>query len=489
MLSFTHTLLVRVHARRWRLGLIAAVVSALVCGVAGASAQAASLVYVQGGNVYIANADGSSPHQVTTDGSTSNPQANAYRSPTEADDGTIVAAKGGQLVRMSENGTVLSQFEPATRAYPLAAAVSPNGRRVAYNYSEITQCTTYDYYNCGYYPSPGAAIENADGSGSTVLTNSAQPLLDGEWIDSSTLVLATNSSYVDYDVDGQGAQNWFVPGDSFDPFGSGTFPYVEQPDVSRGGHYLAVVLRPNGSGGNPSAQDVLEIWQVNGAPPAAPTPLCGLQAQDSGGFQRPGFAPDNSALIWTDAAGVESLPIDASFVSACQGSQVLTLNGGTPLAAGASDGSFGEAANAPAPRPAPAPGPAPSPGPGSTHTVALSVALPGVARSVGRTTLMRHGLKFKLRCNSACSYNVTLAAGASVARKLGLRAKKGTAQLGVVKGSQRAAGTRSVTIKLSRAAQHGLSRIHRGSLALSLTLKATSGKSKAQHSYKLTVKS
>src|ERR1700753_233317 len=121
--------------------------------MSSSKAWAGSMVYISGGNVFLANEDGSQPFQVTLDGSTANPDQTAYRSPTEADDGTIVAAKGGELIHLAQNGAVISRFIPDTHAYPLAAAVSPDGRHIAYNYSEITQCTIY-VYSCGYYPQP-----------------------------------------------------------------------------------------------------------------------------------------------------------------------------------------------------------------------------------------------------------------------------------------------------------------------------------------------
>jgi hypothetical protein len=72
---------------------ISALAAAAVCAAAAVPAVAAadSLVYVKDGNVFLSAADGSAAKQVTTDG--------GYESPSQADDGTIVAGR-----RTEENG-------------------------------------------------------------------------------------------------------------------------------------------------------------------------------------------------------------------------------------------------------------------------------------------------------------------------------------------------------------------------------------------------
>ena len=53
-------------------------------------ASADSIVYVKDGNVWLAAGDGGSQYQVTTDGTAEHP----YRSPSQADDGTIAVGYG-----------------------------------------------------------------------------------------------------------------------------------------------------------------------------------------------------------------------------------------------------------------------------------------------------------------------------------------------------------------------------------------------------------
>src|SRR4051794_16879856 len=104
-------------------------------------AAASSIVYSQGNDVWLMNPDGSGKYQVTLDGTAEH----AYRSPSQADDGTIVAILTGssvgngddQLVRMRQNGTVLGAFTPSvTFSGGLDQAdVSPDGSKVAYRTS------------------------------------------------------------------------------------------------------------------------------------------------------------------------------------------------------------------------------------------------------------------------------------------------------------------------------------------------------------------
>ena len=74
--------------------------AAALCLAAPAAAQADSIAYIKDHNVWIAQPDGSGQHQVTSDG-----QAGwAYGSPSQADDGTIVARKGTDIVRLARTG-------------------------------------------------------------------------------------------------------------------------------------------------------------------------------------------------------------------------------------------------------------------------------------------------------------------------------------------------------------------------------------------------
>ena len=89
--------------------ILTAALAAAAISLAGATqAFADSIVYIKDRNVWIANPDGSVQYQVTTDGTESFP----YRHPSQADDGTIVAGHGSEIVKLRQNGEELSRFNP-----------------------------------------------------------------------------------------------------------------------------------------------------------------------------------------------------------------------------------------------------------------------------------------------------------------------------------------------------------------------------------------
>src|SRR5687768_12588065 len=121
-----------------RTSIVAAATAAACLALAG-PASADSIVYIKDHNVWVASPDGSKQHQVTSDGAADW----RYSSPSQADDGTIVAAKGTDIVRMKQNGEVLSSFDPPATTdsagqhidgVPLGVKVSPDGSKIAYSY-------------------------------------------------------------------------------------------------------------------------------------------------------------------------------------------------------------------------------------------------------------------------------------------------------------------------------------------------------------------
>ena len=75
---------------RSRRALWAAGCAAAALAFSPAVASADSIVYVKDGNVWLADGAGGSQYQVTLDGTAEHP----YRSPSQADDGTIAAGFG-----------------------------------------------------------------------------------------------------------------------------------------------------------------------------------------------------------------------------------------------------------------------------------------------------------------------------------------------------------------------------------------------------------
>src|SRR3954470_20199522 len=82
----------------------AALALAVPIAFAPSVAQASSIVFVKDYDVWLTSPDGARQHRVTNDGSAASP----YRSPSQADEGTIVAARGDRLFRLRQNGELLN---------------------------------------------------------------------------------------------------------------------------------------------------------------------------------------------------------------------------------------------------------------------------------------------------------------------------------------------------------------------------------------------
>ena len=76
---------------------------------------------------------------MTTDGTAEHP----YRSPSQADDGTIAVGYGDEILRMRQNGSVLNRLDPPALinsvshpmdGVPVDVAISPDGTKVAYTF-------------------------------------------------------------------------------------------------------------------------------------------------------------------------------------------------------------------------------------------------------------------------------------------------------------------------------------------------------------------
>jgi hypothetical protein len=122
--------------------LTAPLVTGAAAGALTASAGADSIVYVKDGNVWLTRADATKQYQVTFDG--------GYSSPSQADDGTIVALRARQFVRMNRSGQSLNppfagMGTSGGNFYgPYEPRVSPDGKRVAYWFGQYS-----DYYSYG----------------------------------------------------------------------------------------------------------------------------------------------------------------------------------------------------------------------------------------------------------------------------------------------------------------------------------------------------
>ena len=105
-------------------------------------AAASSIVFLKGGNVWLAAPDGTAQRQVTSGG--------RWDAPSQADDGTILAQRGTQLFRLDRNGNQLAPAidtlftgAPANWVGPVEPVISPDGVHQAYG-GETNDSGYYD---------------------------------------------------------------------------------------------------------------------------------------------------------------------------------------------------------------------------------------------------------------------------------------------------------------------------------------------------------
>ncbi|MGZ4267980.1 MAG: PKD domain-containing protein [Solirubrobacteraceae bacterium] len=351
---------------------LAGVVAALALTLP-AAAGADSIVYLAGGNVWIANADGSGARQFTE-------HQYGWSSPSEADDGTIVAAGGlshvnadgtdssgsSELYRFAGDGNQLGDPIPTWGSYstpscptygPTSVRVSPDASKIAYG---ILDCGDFSYTTL-WTPATATGLSFPNQS------VGQQDFYEPAWLGSDRFTV----SHAGPTVTDTQAQ-WYVHGvGEGDNVGTGWNEPAASGDtaravISRDGTRLAVFQEDSAgwSDGHPRS---VHVWTYtspgSGLPTGDWTQECDVAldaSRISDPFHlSPSLSPNGSKLLWADNAGVEV----ASIAGGCAGiaPHLLIAGGSQPLYA---EGS--ERPGAANPRQPGAPAPAPAPAPGAT---------------------------------------------------------------------------------------------------------------------------
>lgn len=203
---------------------------------ANAASPQGHLVFIKGGNVWVAEPDGTRQVQVTTGG--------GYSDPSMSDNGRIAALRGDDLVVLRTDGSRLAQFELPTlfiegncstlwETPPLEAVISPDGNKVVWSQLRSSNCggkITID---------SRTAITNATGYRLRGLVLG----YDADWVGNSKVVLDDNDTMRLMNVDhvGPKAHDWF---DSYDLWG--TYYDFNSVTVSRDGSRVAYLVDRNG---------------------------------------------------------------------------------------------------------------------------------------------------------------------------------------------------------------------------------------------------
>ena len=372
---------------------------------AAAPAAADSIVYVKDSNVWSARPDGTQQHQLTGDGTAQDP----YSSPSQADDGTIVAVRGSRFYKLDRQGrrlatlgSLLTDKPGAIGAVgPFDARISPDGRTIA-SWLGIMG-GWFDYATNTYYNDPESAVVFQDaGDGHPV--GSTMYYEEPSWLADSQHVLIFDSMNAltpqvmvgEVGADHNHLHGWFHDYDTIDD--SGGWKPLGAGELTRSGNRLAA-LRAGatlGQGGLARGLDNgITIYDVHGFDQPPTLWMCRIFEPHGGELTPPSWSPNGDALTWATVDGIWTTPVGDGCGSL---SSKLVIPGGR-------DPDWGPADPAGAGGPV-VTDPTKPPGGGQKGTATVRVAA-----SIRRRALSRHGLPVRATCPAACSVTAVVKAG------------------------------------------------------------------------------
>lgn len=474
-----------------------AVVAALAA--VPATAGAASVAYVDNGEIWVAALDGSSRTrigpQVTFQGD-SGPVTQKYLEVAAADGGRIIGVRNepgkianlsrfrvwepdGQVARNTSgqelDGALGNDGAGPFYVYPLSLDITPDGglflnsfQKTVYNGGFISS-QTY-----GYYAQP---VTNTAGLQPISVTGRKYATLFGK----RTLTLSTDTQ-LSLLKDGPAAP----AGTEFDPFLGVAAPSGQEltrSDLAADGSAIAIA-RQRFEGGQQTvgAIDVLPI-SVFG-PPAKADFDAGCTIPATGLADHVSISPDSKRIAWADEGGVKVAPMPTfTGADACVFSSppvVISPTGSAPSIGGADAATISATLNppppgTPAPTPpatTPPPTPTATPGPGGgtsggpnggATSTAPTVSVPSAGLSAAALTSAK-GLSVRVTVRRAGKITLRLTVPARV---LGRRGKAVVIATG--SANPKRAGTVTVKLKRTKAARGKTRRLRRARATLSIT--------------------
>lgn len=264
-------------------------------GQASPASLPGSLVYIKSHNIWLARGDGSGQYQVTRDGTSARP----YRSPSQSDTGIIAAGHGNRLVRMTQNGTVLSSMDPPPLMSsaghpldgpPLDVAISPNGKLIAW---------TFAAYQCPVGTSCGLRAASAITAADRLIpasTHGTTYLAAPSWIGNArTLQTGGYLHQINLTDLGRAPMHWF---DDHEVARDGTD--LADAELSPDGAWLAAV-RGYGTGTH-IAWYAVRGNARSGPAPVPPVWICATDELQ--GLADPTWSPDSRTMAWQEPDGI-----------------------------------------------------------------------------------------------------------------------------------------------------------------------------------------
>ena len=363
-------------------------------------AQGSSLVYVKDYNVWLANADGTAQRPVTTDGFKELP----YESPSQADDGTILAGRGLKFVKLDRQGNRIGELLPSVlvgkpeNAYavgPFDPKISPDGHKLVYWIG--TWSTWFDYGTNTTWTDPQDAViwQDADSGAQLGFTMFYQ---EPSWLQDSAHALlnqpdnrnAPQIAAAAIGVNHNDVSHVFSDSDS-KPAGEYYSQDVGDAEATPAGDKLAALRGPSA--------ETIRFYDLRGGAPVVSA--CYLGDPVGGSAADPTWAPDGSALAWAEGDGIWMTPVGALDTTDCSwGQPRLLIPGGSQPDWGPS----GVTGDPPQP-------PAPKPDGGDDGSRPLVIGAPA---SVKRGALLRRGVKVTVTADSAGTATATLRHGRRV---------------------------------------------------------------------------
>jgi hypothetical protein len=265
-----------------------ALAGALACiAVAAPNALADSIVYEKDGNIWVAFPDGSGQRQVTTSA--------GYGTPSQADDGTIIAAKDDVLHRLSRSGRLLNTAGDDDYGTKIFTGLTPDGALASYGFFANGPILTGPYIGVSHSDRP-TEKEEIDGP--------LEGYLNPSWLNNNTLLLYPQSLIVD-------VQLWTVSGDVQDWF--------TDPAVDLGGG--EVNRQMTAFAATADAGSSIRLYRLDAPPPAPPVFRC-VVSGGLGVISHPTWSPDGTRLAFHQDHGIYVIPVN---LNACVGQSELVI--------------------------------------------------------------------------------------------------------------------------------------------------------------------